>query len=79
MNGPDRLETMGSLLKEESLQTVEHSILPNTMVLESQAPFPGYHGENMPFDTKPDSLFLITTRPYPAESIFRISQCARLS
>jgi hypothetical protein len=67
-------ETMGVLLKEETLQTVEHYVMQNTLVLESLEPFPGYHGENMPKDPKPDSLFLITDKPYPVENLFRISQ-----
>jgi hypothetical protein len=68
------VESIGVLLKEETLQTVENFILENTLVLESIEPFPGYHGENLPTDTKPDSLFLITDKLYPVETIFRISQ-----
>jgi hypothetical protein len=67
-------ETMGVLLKEETLQTVDHYVVQNTLVLESLEPFPGYHGENLPLDNKPDSLFLITDKTYPFESLFRISQ-----
>jgi hypothetical protein len=67
------IESMGFLLKEESLQIVEHCVLQNTLVLENLEPFPGYHGENLPCDTKPDSLFLITDKQYSAESILRIS------
>jgi len=68
-------ETMGVLLKEETLQTVDHYVVQNTLVLDSLEPFPGYHGENLPMNTKPDSLFLITDKSYPIEHIFRISQC----
>lgn len=67
-------ESMGILLKEEILQTVDHYIMQNTLVLESLEPFPGYHGENAPGVTKPDSLFLITDKQYPVEKIYRISQ-----
>jgi hypothetical protein len=67
-------ESLGVLLKEEALQTVEHNILENTLVLESIEPFPSYHGENMPSETKPDSIFLITDKNYPDETIFRVSQ-----
>jgi hypothetical protein len=42
------IESIGVLLKEETLQTVEHYVLENTLVLESIEPFPGYHGQNMP-------------------------------
>lgn len=67
-------ESIGTLLKEETLQTVDHYIMQNTLVLESLEPFPGYHGDNTPGVTKPDSLFLITDKLYPIEDIFRISQ-----
>ena len=67
-------ESMGVLLKEETLQTVEHYVLQNTMVLESIEPFPGYNGENPFGESKPDSLFLITDKTYPVEHIFRTSQ-----
>lgn len=68
------IESMGVLLKEETLQTVEHYILENTLVLESIEPFPGYHGENMPTASKPDSLFLITDKQYSIERVMRVSQ-----
>jgi len=73
MPNSDFIESMGFLLKEETLQTVEHFVLQNTLVLENLEPFPGYHGENLPIDNKPDSLFLITDKQYPAENIFSIS------
>jgi len=70
----NQIESIGVLLKEETLQTVEHYVLENTLVLESIEPFPGYHGENQPTGTRPESLFLITDKAYPAERIFRVSQ-----
>ncbi len=74
MKRPEQLETLGVLHKEESLQTVEHDVLNNTFVLESLEPFPGYHGENIPIESKPGFVFLITQNPYPIERILRISQ-----
>lgn len=74
MKTPEIFESMGVLLKEETLQTVDHYVLQNTLVLESHEPFPGYHGENIPLDDKPDSLFLITDKHYPIETLFRVSQ-----
>jgi hypothetical protein len=68
------IESIGVLLKEETLQTVEHYVLENTLVLESIEPFPGYHGENLPTGSKPESLFLITDKSYPIETVFRVSQ-----
>lgn len=74
MKTPALFESMGVLLKEETLQTVDHYVIQNTFVLESLEPFPGYHGENLPLDDKPDSLFLVTDKAYPIENVFRISQ-----
>lgn len=73
MQNSDSIESMGFLIKEEILQTVEHFVLQNTLVLENLEPFPGYHGENLPNDSKPDSLFLITDKHYSTEHIFRVS------
>jgi hypothetical protein len=70
----DAIESLGYILKEESLQNVDHYTLKNTLVLENLEPFPGYHGVNLPLDAKPDSIFLITDKAYPVETVFRISQ-----
>jgi hypothetical protein len=68
------MESLGVLHKEEKLQTVEHYVLENTLVLENTEPFPGYHGTNLPVNKSPDSLFFITDKQYSTERIFRISQ-----
>ena len=77
MKKMDIIESLGYLLKEETLQTVDHFVLQNTLVLENMEPFPGYHGENLPQDTAPDSVFLITDKKYPTENILRISEQMR--
>ena len=74
MQIPSRIETMGVLLKEEMLQTLDHMVVPNTLVLESLEPFPGYHGINTPEDSKPDSIYLVTEKQFPPESVFRASR-----
>jgi len=74
MDHADRIETLGSLFKEEVLQTVDHYILPNTFVLESLEPFPGYHGENLPTEAKPEVLYLVLSKKHEVEEIFRVSQ-----
>ena len=74
MDHTDRIETLGSLFKEEVLQNVEHHILPNTFVLESLEPFPGYHGENLPSEAKPEVLYLGLSKKHDIEEIFRVSQ-----
>jgi virulence-associated protein VapD len=74
MNQPDiNIETFGYIKKEESLVTVENNIIPNTLVLESLQPFPGYHG-NFPDKSQPRSLFLITTKDYSFEEVARITK-----
>ena len=74
MNPADKIETLGSLFKEEVLQTLEHHILPNTLVFESLEPFPGYHGENLPTEAKPEVIYLVLSKKLEIEEIFRVSQ-----
>ena len=66
------IETIGYIKKEESLVTVENNILSNTLVLESLHPFPGYHG-NLPNKSRPNSLFLVTSKDYSFEEIARVT------
>ena len=68
------IETMGYIKKEVSLTSVENNIIPNTFVLESLHPFPGYHGTNLPEKSTPRSLFLILTKEYSFEEIARITK-----
>lgn len=68
------IETVGYIKKEENLTTVENNIIPNTFVLESLHPFPGYHGANLPEKPRPRSLFLIVTKDYTFEEIARITK-----
>lgn len=67
------IETLGGLAKEEKLKTLLDHIMPNTFVLETQEPFPGYHGANLPTDSIPISAFLITRVKYSPEKILRIT------
>lgn len=74
MTQPDlNIEIFGYIKKEETLITVESNIIPNTFVLESLKPFPGYHGD-LPDKSQPFSLFLITTKDYSYEEIGRITK-----
>jgi len=66
------LETFGCLTKEEALCTVNDGIIPNTFVLENQAPFPGYYGA-LPSDKVADSFFLVMTNKESTEKILRIT------
>jgi len=61
------IETIGHIEKKEILQSVGYS----DMVLESEHPFPGYHGTTVPDQDNPRSLFLLTKTKYPEEFIIR--------
>jgi hypothetical protein len=71
------IETFGSITKVEQLHTLESNILDNTFVLEAYEPFPGYHGKNLPSDSVPHHIFLVTKKEYLQEQILRASQKIR--
>lgn len=66
------IETIGYISKVETVHTVEHNVMPNTLVLENIEPFPGYHG-SVPSDQPPLSIFLVTQKKYTFEEISRVS------
>ncbi len=66
------IETMGKIVKEETLTSVDYNILPKTMVLENSEPFPGYFGTRTPKDSVPRSIFLITAKKYKEDNLKRI-------
>ncbi|HEX2936618.1 MAG TPA: hypothetical protein VHO72_14780 [Bacteroidales bacterium] len=66
------IETVGSLIKVDDVISVQHHILPNTFVLETIEPYPGYHGEVIG-DEKPNLIFLVTEEEYSTEHIIRCS------
>ena len=68
------IETMGYIKKEQNLTTLEHNVIPNTLVLESLHPYPGYHGANLPEKSMPRSLFLVVTEDYTFEEIARVTK-----
>jgi hypothetical protein len=68
------IESLGKIIKEETLQSVTFNVIQKTLVLENLEPFPGYNGENVPFKSAPESIFLMTTKQCQAETIFRLSQ-----
>jgi hypothetical protein len=70
----DIIKTAGTITKEEELIAVEHNIMPNTLVLESSHPFPGYHGSNLPEDPLPGSIYLVTEVKYEGEHILRMAK-----
>ena len=65
------IETLGLITKEVNFTTVKGNIMPNTLVLETLQQYPGYHGEYLPTDTKPEAVYLVLSKKYPTEFIFR--------
>ena len=61
------IETIGHVEKKETLKSIGYSDL----VLESEHPYPGYHGTTVPDQVNPKSLFLLTRTKYADELIIR--------
>jgi len=61
------IETFGHIEKKETLKSIGY----DNLVLESEHPFPGYHGTTVPDKDNPKSLFLLTKTKYPDEFIIR--------
>ena len=68
------IETIGFIIKEEILESLNHDIIPNTFVLINRDPFPGYHGQDLPGESANiDSVFFVTKQKYSTEQIYRAS------
>jgi hypothetical protein len=67
----DIIQTIGTLTKKETLASVQDEMNCNILMLESQQPFPGYHGSTVPDLQEPDSLFALTSGTYSSEFIIR--------
>lgn len=61
------IETIGHIEKKETLKSIGYS----DMVLESEHPYPGYHGTTVPDKVNPKSVFLLTRTKYTEEFIVR--------
>ena len=68
------IQTVGTLTKKETLATVQDEMNCNILMLESQQPFPGYHGLTVPEILEPDSLFALTSGEFNSEFIIRTVQ-----
>ena len=69
------IETIGFIIKEEILESLNHDIIPNTFVLINKEPFPGYHGQDLPGESANlDSVFFVTKPKYSTEQIYRASK-----
>lgn len=61
------IETIGHVEKKETLKSIGY----DDLVLESEHPFPGYHGTTVPDQDNPKSLFFITRTKYADEFLIR--------
>ena len=65
------IQTVGTLTKKETLASVQDEMNCNILMLESQQPFPGYHGTTVPEMKEPESLFALTSGEFSSEFIVR--------
>lgn len=78
MDKKSTIETIGYVFKEEKLATLNHNIIPNTFVLETEEPYPGYHGKDLPgASTVPEFVFFVTKNKLTTEQIERITNNIR--
>jgi hypothetical protein len=76
--GPNKhFEVFGTLTKTENVFTIDHKILPGTLVFEALKPFPGYYSDS-PAGTKPVYMYLALEKQYELEEIVRASQNVQL-
>lgn len=70
------IETTGSITKMEMLLNVEHNVLPGTLVLTNNNPFPGFiqSKEDSVIPGKPQSFYLILMYRYFPEKLERIAK-----
>jgi hypothetical protein len=66
----------GSLIKEEAFELIEGAVLPNTFVLESLNPFPGFYEyyDNLQKGIAPHYIYLVTDKKYDLEQFTRTTQ-----
>lgn len=68
--------SIGTIIKQERLVNVDYNVLPNSLVLEIQDPFHGYHHET-PKEGIPSYLFLITQKVVSRELVARATKNVR--
>jgi len=64
-------EVIGHVIKEESISMIKHHLLPRTVIINIDHPFPGYHGRSHSFSSKPRSIILLTSKLYSFAKILR--------
>ncbi len=69
------IETQGFIIKEETVVTVENGIIPETFVLESIDPFPGFRVQESEYKSvEPMHLFFVTKQSYHTEHLLRTTE-----
>lgn len=65
--------TFSIITKEEEVKSIDHHVLPNTLVLEIIHPFPGYYfgSSFINSESKPQSLLLILKKEISFEFFYR--------
>ena len=66
----------GSLIKEEFYELIEGAVLPNTFVIESKNPFPGFYEyyDDLQKGIAPHYIYLVTDKKYDLEQFTRTTQ-----
>jgi len=64
-------EVVGHIIKEEQISLLKHQILPQTVVVNIDHPFPGFHGWDFNFTSKPRSVIILTAKLYSWAKILR--------
>ena len=64
-------EVVGHIIKEEQISLIKHHVLPRTVVINVDHPFPGFHGWDVNFSSKPRSVIILTARLYSWAKILR--------
>jgi len=65
--------TFSSIIKEEEVKSLDHHILPNTLVLEITHPFPGYYfgSHFITSSSKPNALLMVLKKAVDFEFFYR--------
>ncbi|HEY3370396.1 MAG TPA: hypothetical protein VGK10_06070 [Prolixibacteraceae bacterium] len=77
MEQDKRFEVFGTLTKTETIFTIDHKIMPGTLVFEALRPFPGYYSDS-PTSVKPVYLYLALEEQFTLIDIIRASQKVQL-
>ena len=73
MKANQQILVCGSIVKKESITSIDSHIIANTCVAEANLPYSLYYG-NRPEKSKPNSIFLFTKRFYSLEEVLRVTQ-----